>query len=33
VLATCADGHLHHFPPGQLEAQARQGHDPLRLSF
>ncbi len=30
-LAVCADGHLHHFPPGQLEAQARQGDDPLKI--
>lgn len=30
-LAICADGHLHHFPPGQLEAQARRGHDPLQV--
>ncbi|MCX6367829.1 MAG: type II secretion system protein [Armatimonadetes bacterium] len=30
-LTVCADGHLHRFPPGQLEAQARQGHDPLQI--
>lgn len=30
-LTICADGHLHHFPPGQLEAQAQQGHDPLQI--
>ena len=33
VLATCADGHLQHFSPGQLEEQVRQGHDPLRVTF
>jgi prepilin-type N-terminal cleavage/methylation domain-containing protein len=31
TLATCADGHLQHFPPGALEAQARQGTDPLQI--
>ena len=31
TLTTCADGHLQHFPPGGLEAQARQGNDPLQV--
>jgi type II secretory pathway pseudopilin PulG len=32
-VVVCGDGHLQHFPPGLLEAQAEQGQDPLRVSF
>lgn len=33
TLVTCADGHLQHFPPGALEAQARRGQDPLQVDL
>lgn len=33
TLLTCADGHLQHFPPGALEARARQGQDPLHVDL